>query len=364
MLASALTAVRAADPEPLKKLYVVMVFDTDDEDLAPSLEKDESRLKSLLKMTILPGRYEIAKTLKKNQVSAAKIVDAIRSLKGKVKADDAVLFFYGGHGAVNDVHGHVLKMTGGGKDLTRSLLRKEMEALGAGLTVLLTDCCSTKEKNDVTQPPPVGPGRGVEIHPTVKHLFFQSRGVVDITAATAAEAAWSDDKNGGLFTRSLAKMLLKTPKQLTGDEDGVVTWQKFFPQLQADTQQFFKDWSAVMRSRYPDANIRAENQKPHAFFLGEQLTYAVVEIQNARPTPLRYKFRWEGDESAPWADFELKPGLRKTHSVPVARGAAADDLPRLEIQRSGAERPDRLRATLWDKDLAPRNVLPFYKIKK
>ena len=51
LLASALPLARAADPEPLKKLYVVMVLDTDDEDLAPSLEKDESRIKTLLRST-------------------------------------------------------------------------------------------------------------------------------------------------------------------------------------------------------------------------------------------------------------------------------------------------------------------------
>jgi hypothetical protein len=370
MLASAVPLARAADPEQLKKLYVVLVFDTDDEDLAPSLEKDEDRIKTLLRVTIPSSRYEIARTLKGKQVSAARIVAAVKSLRGKVTPDDALLFFYGGHGAMNDTYGHVLKMSAGGADLPRTLLRQELEKLGAGLTVMLTDCCSTREKHvdgavmtAVTGRPAVG------IHPPVRNLFFQARGVVDVTAATESEAAWSDDKNGGLFTRSLSRMLLMKPhelKKLTRDDDEFLTWRKFFPLLQSDTQKFFKDWSAAMRARYPDAKIRAETQKPHAFYLGErqQLTYAVVELQNVKATPLKYRFRWEGNDSAAWVDWELKPGERKTHSVIVAQGMSADDLPRLEIHRDGAEKPDRLRSTPWEKDRAPKNMLPFYKIKK
>jgi hypothetical protein len=371
LLASALPLARAADPEPLKKLYVVLAFDTDDEDLKTSLEVDESRITALLRATIPSNRYEIARTLKGKQVSAARIVAAVKSLKGKVTANDAVLFFYGGHGAVNEKHGHVLKMSAGGPDLARSLLRKEMEKLGAGLTVLLTDCCSTKEKDldgEVLGIDKTG-GRTLEIKPPVKQLFFQSRGVVDVTAATESEAAWSDDKNGGLFTRSLYRMLTMKPeklKELTGQEVESLTWRKFFPLLQSDTQKFFKSWSEDMMARYPNAKIRAETQKPHAFFLGEkqQLTYAVVEILNIKTTPLKYRFRWEGESSAQWVEWELKPNERKTHSMLVPAGTPAEDLPRLEIHRDGAERPDRLRATAWEKDRAPKNVLPFYRIKK
>jgi len=370
VLASASSVSRAAEPQLLKKLYVVMVFDTNDEDLAASLKVDKGRLKAMLKAAIPSSRYEIVAELEGAKVTAKGILDTVKSLKGKVSANDAVLFYYGGHGALNDTYGHVLKMTTNSKDLQRSFLRKELEKLGAGLTVLLTDCCSNKEKADgpiVAFPPGTkGAGDDPDILPTVRALFFQARGIVDVTAATE-EAAWSDDKNGGLFTRSLVKMLLMPPsllEKLGGTKDGAVTWEAFFPALQADTQQFFKKWSASMMARFPDARIRAETQKPHAFFLGGQTvtTYAVVDIENGKTSPLKYRFRWE--EKDEYNDFELKPGERKTHMVAMKAGAGPEDLPKLEILREGAETPNFLKTQMWAKDRAPRNIFPFYRIKK
>ena len=77
-----------------------------------------------------------------------------------------------------------------------------------------------------------GPGVPARaLHPTVRCLFFQARGTVDITAATD-NASWSDNKKGGLFTRSLARLVELTPlRELDKDRDGVVTWSEFFPQL-------------------------------------------------------------------------------------------------------------------------------------
>lgn len=353
-------AGRAQAPE-LKKLFVVMAFDTNDEGLRVSLEKDEKTMLSLLRAAIPTSRYEVVKTLKGDAVTKTNLLAAVKSLKKKVSPNDSVLFFYGGHGALTK-NGHVLKMTvEPGKDVLRSDLRKELEGLGAGLAVLLTDCCSTKERSE--EPVEGGViGRASDgVQPTVRHLFFQARGVVDVTAATEEEA-WSDDKNGGLFTRSLARMLLKKLPEVDSNKDGTLTWKEFFPQLQTDTQRFFKTWSKAMMARYPDARIRSETQKPHAFYLGSQTAYAAVEIQNIKPTPLVYKFRWEGSQD--WISFELKPGEKRTHALPAEQGVKAEELPWLEIHRDGAPKPDGLEPVLWVKDRAPKNLPKLYRIKK
>src|SRR5262249_1984547 len=125
---------------------------------------------------------------------------------------------------------------------------------------------------------------------TMSHLFFRGRGLVDITAATEEEA-WSDDQNGGLFTRSLCRLLLRDIKEMDRNRDGFLAWDEFFPQLQKETQLFFRDWTAKMKARYPDSEIRAETQKPYAFFLGKPAVHAVVEIENAKAGALRYRYR-------------------------------------------------------------------------
>src|SRR5438045_7701215 len=59
ILAAVGSPSRAAPPEPLKKLHILMVFDTADEDLGPSLWLDLLRLSRLWQSTIPADRYEI-----------------------------------------------------------------------------------------------------------------------------------------------------------------------------------------------------------------------------------------------------------------------------------------------------------------
>src|SRR5437762_3577308 len=71
------------------------------------------------------------------------------------------------------------------KPLFRHEVRGAMEARGAGLVLLLTDCCSTPRK----LPPLLTESKGMverarTLRPTVRSLLFQARGTVDITAAT------------------------------------------------------------------------------------------------------------------------------------------------------------------------------------
>lgn len=358
-------------PPELKKLYVITVFDTNDEELAASLLKDKARLEKTLLRTIPRDRYEVVASLVKDKVSADGILDVVKGLKRKVTKEDAVLLYYGGHGAINDKYGHVLKMTDGA-DLRRSTLRKALEELNAGLVVFLSDCCSTKEKNDRTIDIPVtkDPGKG-DIHPTVSHLFFRERGFVDITAATD-DAAWSDDKNGGLFTRSLTKLLIRSPGDLIDLKKGPqLTWRRFFPLLQKETEEFFKEWSLAMRARYPNAQIRSKTQRPHAFNLGNEqpkAVYAVVEIENGKKTALKYKFKWEeadGDGTKPkWEEMVLRPGQRLAHTVILKPDATEEELPRMEMIWDGVTRVQRLPSLLWKEDRAPRNLVKFYRIKR
>ncbi len=349
-------ALPAAPPDQLKKLHVLMVFDTGDADIGKSLELDRKRLTKLLQGAIPSARYTVT-NLAGKELTGEALFATIRGMRTRVSPRDGLLFYFGGHGALNDKLGHVLKLPGG-KDVLRKDVRQQLMACKAGLTVMLTDCCSTKEPYFGEHDSIVSPRAATALAPAVECLFFRSRGLVDVTAATEEEA-WSDDENGGLFTRSLCRLLVREVKEMDVNGDGFLSWGEFFPQLQKETQLFFKDWSAKMKARHPDAAIRAETQKPHAFYLGKQQAYAVVEIENARVTPLSYRYRWEGEKA--WSSWELKPGRVKAHIALLDEGATK--MPRLEIQRAGAAKADLLAPVKWEEDRAPKNLPMRFRIR-
>jgi hypothetical protein len=337
----------AAQPERLNKLYIIMAFDTNDDGLKASLEKDEENLRKFWEQ--LPKKsYELT-VLKGADVTKLGLTRALLAVRRKVTADDGFIFYFGGHGALiekpDEKPYHVLRLTRKPMtDITRSSLRFMLSSSKAGLKVILTDCCSTREKYDKKEQAPPVAAKGA-IPPTIDRLFFRSRGMVDITAATEEEA-WSDDQNGGLFTRTLIRLLNKKPENLGAKKPEDVTWEMFFPQLQRETQTFFKSWSAKMKARYPDCPIRADTQKPHAFFLMKPQAYTAIELENAKAEPLKYKFRWEGEKD--WIELVLKPKQSRVHfhRLPNKDGT----LPKLEIFREGAPKEDRLKAQLWTKD--------------
>ncbi len=355
ILAVALAAVtgagaRGAQPAQLNKLYVIQVFDTNDDALKLSLIQDEKRMSAFWASSIPAKKREVI-TLQGKEAIPGTISMTIRMLKKKITPNDGLVFFFGGHGALVTKGGntsHFLQLSSG-QDIERSSLRKMLEGCKAGLTVMLTDCCSTREVYDGAKVnvPAARPG---EIAPVIDSLFFRSRGLVDITAATEEEA-WSDDINGGLFTQSLVRLLRAKPESVGGSEEDGVTWEQFFPHLQKETQTYFKTWSAKMKARYGSSVIRAETQKPHAFFLGKSkpLAYNAVELENKRDTALVYKFRWKGDEE--WVEFKLEPGKSFCHFRPAKPDG---EMVPLEILRAGSTKENTLKALLWDKDTAPR----------
>jgi Caspase domain len=333
----------AAVPAELRKLHVLMVFDTTDVDLAPSLKIDEWRMRRCLKLSIPADRYQVT-LLKGKDVTPERIFDYYRNLKPDAR--DGLLFFYGGHGATDtNTKLHFLDLACG-KPLVRADLRKAMEAKKTDLVLLLTDCCSTPQKiSKLTAQRRVQESRDSRaIHPTVRCLLFQARGTIDVTAATN-NASWSDNEKGGLFTRSLCRMLTENVKSLDTDRDGFVSWQEFFPQLQKETQITFHGWSRVLLAR--GEKINTTTQKPASFALGDQVvpgsqSYAVVGIENRTEGPLIYRWRWSGQQE--WNNERLEPGTKKVHALPLSNGQQA--VPDFEAEIKG-KKASALRAGKW-----------------
>jgi len=340
----AASPLAAAPPAEVAKLHVLLVFDTTDEALETSLKIDEKRMRAFLRSTIPENRFSMT-VLKGKKVTRQDILGHYQ--KAKPKAEDGLLFFYGGHGATDPVKKHYFQLAIG-EDLPRADVRKAMEAKKTALVMLLSDCCSTPQKITGVVQRDIQSLEGTkQIHPTVRCLLFQARGTVDVTAATDAPS-WSDNLQGGVFTRTLCKMMTKDVKSLDGNGDGFVTWREFFPRLQRDTQDTFKTWKVDMTAR--GANIDTGTQKPSSFDLGKEgsASYAVVGIENGTTRTLVYRFRWMGESE--WKDASLAMGERKVHFLLLKDAQQA--LPDLEFEINGRMLPSR-KAGKWTGEGTP-----------
>ncbi|HKI33003.1 MAG TPA: caspase family protein [Gemmataceae bacterium] len=325
-------AARAARPTPklreLKMLRVLLVIDNLDVNQAAGVDHDANQMADLLAGHIPDARLQIDR-LDGRKVSRENILKYYRNLKAG--PDEALLFFYAGHGAIDPKLGHCLHTPAGSTSrLPRSEVRKAMEQKGAGLVVLLTDCCSSRPKQEVPYKPYMEKIRVERVHPVFRCLFFQHRGTADITAAEDGTAAFGD-MEGGVFTNALASILEGDLKTLDRNRDGFLSWKEFFPQLSRETQGQFKRYAA--RERAQGASVDQKTQRPRFFSLPRPLvsrarkTYAVVSLHNAGAKAVRYRYRWAGDRE--WKVATVAAKGRVLHDLPVVEAAR---LPHLEIE--------------------------------
>jgi hypothetical protein len=268
--ASALAQGRPGSGE-LRRVRVLVIADTDS-DLATSVKIDLARIRALFAVHVPKSRYTLD-VLDGKKVTRQNVLDYYRNLKPA--RDEAVVCFFAGHGAIDKRRGHYLQMRPArGPVLLRSELRAAMYASRPALMVLLTDCCSNHVNLTVPDaempaaPPKKETKPEVKLHPTLRELLFVARGVVDVTGTQAGTSAWGDDKEGGVFTRSVCRTLLRPVRELDGNRDGQVTWKEAFAHLRTSTSTEFKRWKHSIPAA-DRGSIRQDDQKPHAFLIRE-----------------------------------------------------------------------------------------------
>jgi hypothetical protein len=359
MLAGALlvlaagSAASAADKE-LEKLHVLMVLDTSDKDLKPTLDVDRSRFLTTLIIGTPEARMKLTIFEGKN-VTIKKVMSYYETGEN-IKRDGtaSLLFYFSGHGATVESTGkHVILLSGSGKPelLERDAIREAMQKLNPGLAVMLTDSCSSYIPHvppHVFVPPdvraPKDPVAGF------RRLFFESRGLVDINGAREGTLAWSDANDGGIFTRAFSKELLKEQ-----DSDSI-TWEKFALQLRGNMPEIYKAWKKdqTEESRRSGAPLDRDlvgqkDQTPQFYALpggGPGLMVDVVEgsvkvtdVLHASPAKeagVRIGdviLKFDGAKIATLADFEA--ALRKAKS-----GSAKEFV--LSVQAPAGELVDRV----------------------
>ena len=117
--------------------------------------------------------------------SPAHILDAVQRIN--VQPNDSILFYFSGHGAVDD-NGHYLALSQGKlyrKDLLDALMKKN-----AKMVALITDCCNTRSDGYLYAAPGVRVSQPAKPTPLFRKLFFETAGVVDINSSSPGESAF------------------------------------------------------------------------------------------------------------------------------------------------------------------------------
>lgn len=202
----------------------------------------------------------------RGQLSGDNIRQAIRN--AQITNNDAIFFYYSGHGGYTGGEGHVLLMKGGQDRLRRDDLISELKGHRAALTVVVTDACF----NLIFRQPPraAAPAAAApETAPLFRRLFFQTNGFIDLNSCRRGEVAATGivPPDGSVFTAMLTTSLTRHMR----DEDASFGWKELFNEVTDRTGVRFKQL-------YPEGhNVEVEGdvvtqttQTPHAFAMNIQ----------------------------------------------------------------------------------------------
>ena len=305
------TVASATPPSELRRVHALLVVDTLS-DLGESVKVDGERIDHLLSNMLPKDRAEIV-VLTGKDVNANAILSYFRGLR--VGQDDALFFYYAGHGATDPQKGHFLALQElGTKPLLRAT-RRVMQEHQPGLVVIMTDCCSTRFSLGKTRRLYLDKGNAASIDPVLRCLLYQSRGLVDITAASG-NASFGDDHEGGIFTRSFAKLVEDGIATSDANHDGFVSWPEFFSKPAVPDGRRVHHLGAASASRGEE--VDQTSQKPMAFSLGTGGESQAVRLRNDTVEPMEYEYRWAGRAS--WMSGHLAPHAVAEHAPPADGG--------------------------------------------
>jgi hypothetical protein len=249
----------AQRPNPLDQIRVLVVIDTGDPNLRSAVLKDRENIKRTLKQLIPAERYTVDEMVGEDN-TPDKIIGYYRHLK--TGPNEGLVFYFSGHGATLPDREKIYRqqvmamgyvpMKSRGYLFPRDTLVTAMRFKNPGLAVVLTDCCSnhipytlppliTSPANLGAQAPDEAGPR--EISPAVRNLFFEHRGVIDVTAADH-DVAGFDPQAGSFFTLALTRLLGQDVASFKPINKDFLRWKDFFPRLREATNeemQFYKN---------------------------------------------------------------------------------------------------------------------------
>lgn len=355
----------AANQRPLKRLHVLLVGDTNaktysntgqilpDDVIGAGARSDVNVMAALFTRTLGPSVH--VTRLLGHDVTRQAILRHYRDLQ--VDADTGLVFFYSGHGAMERrSKQHLLAFESGW--VRRNEVVRAMRAKNPAFMAVITNCCSNFVEIDATQPlSAANAGEGKvygkdtqdwppHVKQTMRNLFLEHRGLVDVTAAEPGTFAYTA-RIGGCFTRGFGRSCFFDREFIDANRDQFVSWPEMWRLTRQQTSAIYRD--------NPDS--AQADQLPHAFQLptaseggsrrdsdeGGKRDFSTpvkrpksgvgyVTIHNYTSRTIQYDWR-DGPRGV--STYELKAGEKQIHTVEMAEGEV--------VRPSLAYKPDAKR---------------------
>jgi len=159
-------------------VFVLLLTDDTDPKLKPWLTADQALMSNLIRRGLPAGRASVT-TMNGTDATGERLREYYRTIAGHVTAADTVMCYYSGRGGMVGPT-HFLSLGVGGpahrrNDLSRHSVLTQMQATGARLAVLITNCFT----DDPESSPPAVAEPSAETTAFLVPLLTQHRGVVN-----------------------------------------------------------------------------------------------------------------------------------------------------------------------------------------
>jgi hypothetical protein len=214
-------------------LHVVLAGDTYNAKFGAGVREDLARLTATLQRSTPDGVRLNFTVIHGAMARRQSILAAISGIRPAT--DDAILFYWSGHGAYDDT-GHFLILPGL-ETLHRTEVIAAIQAKKPRLAVVVTDCChewlnSTLIASHVARYQPEEPTAAKDNSRLFSELLLKARGLVDINGASPGEAAIIGS-GGSLFTFVLCG-------ELESHASEPLTWRDFVSLVDSDLRDRFQ----------------------------------------------------------------------------------------------------------------------------
>ncbi len=245
-------------PVVAQEIHALLILRDDDTSIHYSVDVNRKEMiKMLRQLNVEP---DIMKGDDRNYYTKD-VINWIENLD--LTLEDTIFIYYNGHGHI-DGNEHFLRINNS-KPTLRRYLTDSLSKQECRLKMLITDTCSgyvgieSLSKRYSTQ---------IVSQPQQQHylkdLFYKHGGMLNITAASPGEDAWSNNDIGGYFTKALSESITSDADK---DGDRFVSWQEVFELAQFKTNERFSQTDFTGTKDRDGNSITQKRQIPFQFSL-------------------------------------------------------------------------------------------------
>ena len=259
-------------------IHAVIAVDQDNRaNLGQNAKADFDNMIWLFQSNIPADRLNL-RALSVDRITPESILRELQSLV--VAPNDAVVFYYSGHGAFDQQRNEQYLLMEGRGNLYRTMVAKTIESKSPRLSVILTDCCNVKavpgkyvfqthENNKTAKIPGV-------MSPLFENLFVFCKGNVDMTSSKLGEYSFvdaSEQHRGSCFTYPLVEFM---DANKVNDE---INWEKLVEKLHLRVNEAFKE-------SFPKGYQGQTNQTIHVYAIPGRASVGTTNNVVTPPPPV------------------------------------------------------------------------------